>query len=162
MKPAPSFELSPDTRFLRQRLHELKPGEEIAYAELGKLISKEVSGSSAALQSAMRGMRKDGYVFSPIRGVGVRRLTDAEIVAASDGDIDAIRRKAKRGAQKLAQADFAKLNNKQQLSQVAKLSIMGAVAAMVTNRAVDAVEKAAGGQAGELPIKSTLKALGLT
>jgi hypothetical protein len=159
MKPA-IFEMSPDTRFLRQKLRALGQGVEVSYADLGKEIGKEVGGGFPALQSAVRGLLKEGYVFSPIRGVGLRRLTDAEIVSASDGDITSLRRRAKRAAKKLSSVEYQKLTPAQQLAHTAKTSIMGAVASMTTDRAVNAIEKVAGGKAGELPIRETMKALG--
>lgn len=157
MKPA-LFELSADARFLRQRLHELKPGETVSYTELSKLISKTVVGSTPALQSAKRGLLKEGYVFSPVRGEAVRRLTDSDVVAGDD--ISPLRRHARRVGKKLSTVSYDGLSAQQQLAHTAKASIVGMVVAVTTETAVAKIEKAAGGRAGELPIGETLRALG--
>jgi hypothetical protein len=159
MKPA-RFELSADTRFIRQALEAVKPGEMISYAALSKLISKTVSGQTPALQTARRTLVKDGYVFSAVTGTGFRRLTDGEIVAASGSDIAAVRRKARRAGLKLSTVSFEALTPEQQLAHAAKASIVGAVAAITTDKAVAQVEKAASGRSSELPVGETLKALG--
>lgn len=157
MKPA-IFELSADARFIRQRLHELKPGESVSYTELSKIIGKTVVGSTPALQSAKRGLLREGYVFSPVRGEAVRRMTDADVVAGDD--ITPLRRHARRVGKKLSTVSYEGLSAQQQLAHTAKASIVGMVVAVTTENAVAKIEKAAGGRAGELPIGETLKALG--
>lgn len=157
MKPA-QFEMSADARFLKQRLHELTPGASITYAELTALIGKPVNGSTSALQTAKRSLLKEGYVFSPIRGEGVQRLTDADVVATDD--ISPLRRHARRVGKRLSTVSYDALSMPQQLAHTAKASIISMVSAVTTETAVSKIEKAAGGRAGELPIGETLKALG--
>jgi hypothetical protein len=157
MKPA-QFEMSADARFLRQKLHEMKPGETVSYADLTALIGKSVTGNFSALQTAKRSLLKEGYVFSPVRGEGVKRLTDADVVAQDD--ITPIRRHARRIGKKLSTVSYEQLNPAQQLQHTAKASIVGMVAAVATEKAVEKIEKAATGRSGELPIGETLKALG--
>lgn len=159
MKPA-LFELSADTRFIRQRLHEMAPGDTVSYADLSAIIGKTVSGETSALGSARRSLIKEGYVFSPVRGQGIRRLTDAEVVSAADGDIDGMRRKARRAGMKLSTVSVENLPPDKQIAHAAKSSIAGAVAAITTATAVQKIEKAAAGRSGELPIAETMKALG--
>lgn len=157
MKPA-QFEMSADARFLRQRLHEMKPGDNVTYEELGKLLGKTVTGSTSALQTAKRSLLKEGFVFSAVRGEGVQRMTDAAVVAADD--ISPLRRHARRVGKKLSTVSYEALSAQQQLAHTAKASIIGMVTAVTTETAVLKVEKAASGRAGELPISETLKALG--
>jgi len=159
MKPA-QFELSADTRFLRQKLAEVKAGDTISYAALSEAVGKPVDGAFSALQSARRKMEKEGFVFSPIRGVGLIRLDDAGVIDAADSDIAAMRRKARRSGVKLSTVSYDALPDGKKLAFTAKASIVGAIAAIATNKAVAKLEKAAGGRSGELPITETLKALG--
>ena len=159
MKPA-LFELSTDARFIRQRLHGMKPGDTVSYTDLATIIGKSVTGSLSALKTAKRGLLKEGYVFSPIRGEGLRRLTDAEVVGAADSDIAMIRRKARKTGAKLSTVSYEKLPAPKQLAHTAKASIVGAVAAITTNKAMTKIESAVGGRSGELPISETMKALG--
>jgi hypothetical protein len=92
-------------------------------------------------------------------------LEYAEMVAvidAADSDIAAMRRKARRSGVKLATVSYDALPEGKKLAFTAKASIVGAIAALATNKAVAKLEKAAGGRSGELPITETLKALGYT
>ena len=159
MKP-PQFELSADTRFLRQKLHEMKPGDFISYADLSELISKDVTGATAALASAKRGLLKEGYVFGTVRGEGVKLLVEIDTLKASDMGVQAIRRRSRLEARKLSTVSPDKLPANMQSAFTAKLSIFGAISSFATEKAVTAIEKAAGGRAGELPISETLRALG--
>lgn len=157
MKPA-QFEMSADARFLKQRLQQVQPGQSVTYDELSTLIGKRVSGGTSALQTAKRSLLKDGYVFSPIRGEAIKRLTDADVV--STDDITPLRRHARRVGKKLSTVSYETLSQPQQLAHTAKASIVSMVAAVTTETAVSKIEKAAGGRSGELPIGETLKALG--
>lgn len=159
MKPA-IFEMSPDTRLIRQRLREMKVGDFVSYTDLSSLISKPVSGATSSLQSAVGSLlRQDSIVFSVIRGEGLKRLNDSEIVAASDCDVDAVRRRAKKAATKITSVqDFAKLTSKEQLAHTTKLSIFTAVASMASDKGIKAVANVATGRSSELPIAETLRA----
>lgn len=159
MKPA-QFELSADTRFIRQRLHELRPGDSVPYTELSALINKTVEGATPALQSAKRSLLKEGYVFAPIFGEGIKRLADDEVVTAADGDIATMRRRARKAGMKLSTVSYEQLTPTKQLALTAKVSIVGAIAAIATGRAIVAIEKVASGKSGELPIAETMRALG--
>jgi hypothetical protein len=154
-----NFELGPETRFLRQHLRKLEKDELASYRDLSLVVGKPVNGASHTLQSAIRGLLREGLVFATIRGVGIKRLTDAQIVSAADRDITSVRRRSKRAAKKLVVSDYQKLTAKQQLEHTAKISIMGAIASMTSDRAIAAIEKVASGRSGELPIAETIKAL---
>jgi hypothetical protein len=160
-QPRPmTFEASPDTRLLRAKLKSIEIGQSVTYAELSQVISRPVSGSSVPLRSALRGLLHDEQrVFGVIRGVGVKRLADPEIVEASDSDVDSIRRKAKKAARKLtAIQDYAQLDPAHQLAHTARLSIVGAIASMTTDKAIKKIEAVSSGRASELPIAETLRA----
>ena len=159
MKP-PQFELSADTRFLRQKLHEMKPGDFISYAALSELISKDVTGATSALASAKRGLLKEGYVFGTVRGEGVKLLVEVDTLKAADMGLQSVRRRSRMEAKKLSTVSADKLPANMQNAFTAKLSIFGAIASFATDKAVAAIEKTAGGRAGELPIKDTMRALG--
>jgi len=159
MKPA-QFELSTDARFIRQRLHEMKPGDEISYEELGKDINKDVTGGMSALQSAKRSLLRDGFVFSAVTGVGIKRLIDVEIVKVGDKDIAVMRRRASKARLKLSTVSAEGLTPASNLDLIAKQSIIGAISIVTDHRSVEAIRGAVGGRSTELPIAATLKALG--
>lgn len=155
-----NFEMSADARLLRQKLASLKPGDFIKYADLSAEISKDVSGGTPALQTAKRSLlQNEGFVFSCVRGEGLKRLNDEEIVAASDQDVNRIRRSAKKGARKLASVEnYAAMSNAAQLRHTTRLSVMTAVAHMASSRGIQKLEGTAAGRAKELPISETLAA----
>lgn len=153
------FEMSADARFLIQRLSKLRMGESISYAELTKEVGKKVTGSFGALQTAKKRLLEDENMrFEPVRGVGLRRLTDGEIVSAAKENISRLRKGAKSSSRKLFAADFSSLNNREQLNYTTHLSVFGAVASMTTQKGIDKVERSLGGRSGELPIAETLAA----
>lgn len=158
-KPA-MFEASPDARLLRARLKRAEVGELVTYTELSGVVSRTVTGAFGPLRTALRSLLNDeGRAFGVVRGVGMKRLSDVEIVEAADGDVDSIRRKARRSARRLtAVQHYDKLEPKQQLAHTARLSIFGAISSMTTDSAIKKVEAAATGRATELPIAETLKA----
>lgn len=162
MRPA-IFEMSPDTRLLRQHLRTAKIGDVLTYADLSKVLGKPVDSSHPSLRSAINSVLKhDNFVFAAIRKIGIERLSDERIVSASDGDIDAIRRKAKRGARKLTSiADYAAMTSNKQLAHTARLSVLTMVAYSTTDAGLKKVEQASQGRKTELPLQETLRAFGL-
>lgn len=154
------FEMSADTRLLRQALAAVPAGGSIGYQDLSAAISKPVGGGTASLQSARNSLLRDeGIVFSPVRGVGLCRLTDAQIVAASAQDLGGLRRKAKKAARKITSvSDYSTLPAADQLRHTAALSVFTAVAGLTSESGVKRVEAAANGRSGELPIAETMKA----
>jgi hypothetical protein len=155
-----SFEMSADARLLRQRLASMKTGDFVTYADLSSEIAKDVSGATAALHTARRSLlNNEGFVFAVVRGEGLKRLGDEEIVSASDQDVNRIRRTAKKGARKLASVtDYASMTNGAQLRHTTRLSVMTAVAHMASSNGIAKVEASANGRAKELPISETLAA----
>lgn len=161
MKPA-IFEMSPDTRLLRQYLREVKVGETVTYADLSSVIGKPVVSSTGSLRSALNSvLRHDCFVFAAIRKVGIERLSDERIVSNSDADIDGIRRKAKRGARKLASiGDYSALPAPKQLAHTARMSILTMIAYTASDAGLKKIEAASAGHRKELPLQETLKAFG--
>lgn len=157
----PIFEMSADTRLLRQRLATVGIGETITYEELGAEVSKAVNAGFPSLNSARQSLlRNEQMVFAPIRGVGLKRLGDADIVKASDRSVQRVRNAARQGVRQLAAVqDFASLPPKDQLAYTTKMSVMVAVSSMVSNRALTKAEDkvALSGRTKELPISETLE-----
>lgn len=159
MKPA-TFEISMNTRLIRQRLAASKIGDVVSYVEMSTLISAPVSGSTASLQSAVNSLlHQERMRFGCIRGEGLKRLSDREIVAAANSDVDRIRRGARRGTIKItAVQDFAAMTPQDQLAHTTQLSILTATRAMTSHKAIKRIEAVATGRSTELPIAETLRA----
>lgn len=159
MKPA-SFEMSADTRLIRQRLCLTKIGEVVTDAELSDLIAKPVDSSSGCLRGALQSVLKnEGFVFARVHMIGVERLSDERIVADSGQAIDSIRRKARRGAKKLTcVADYSALTPQKQIAHTARLAVFTAVAFQTTDASLKKVEDVSAGRSSQLPLLETLRA----
>lgn len=157
------FEMSPDTRLLRQHLRTVLIGSTVKYEDLSAVIGKPVDGATPSLRSAINSLLKqDNIVFATIRKTGLERLSDERIVSNSDSDIDGIRRKAKRGARKLTcVGDYSAMAPGKQLAHTARLSIMTMVAYATSDTGLKKVEGASVNHKNELPLAETLKAFGV-
>lgn len=145
-------EASPEALILYERLRKAQPGEEITYFELGKLIARNVQTiASRALYTARRRCESiDHIVFSVIRGVGLRRMLNEEIPNSAQNNIDHIRRTARKGAKKLACANYQELSQKAQLTHNTNMSLLGVLSE---------VSKPSGGKLLEQEIIFSQKAL---
>jgi hypothetical protein len=160
MRTVPS--LSIDTKMLTDRLAKLGTGEMVPYAELSSLIGRNVQKEARGnLMSAMRRLLADGSVFGTVRGQGVKRLTDLEIVGCGPEIIGRVRRAARRAGAKLANIqDFDALPPEAQTTHNMALSVVGVLAHMTKAGTVRKLEERieAGRQA--LPLRRTLEVLG--
>lgn len=156
----PIFQMSADSRLLYQHLKTATVGQTILYTDLSAVISKPVSGASPCLHTAIRRCQNSHeMVFASVRGVGVKRLTDTEIVDESVSLTAQVRRKAKKAANRLMLVnDFSGLPERQKQQHMARASILASVAHITTERQVDRfITAAAGSSAKELPVSETLK-----
>jgi hypothetical protein len=157
--PKLTFEISEDARLLSQCLLKTGEGELLQYASLSKAIGKPVISVRGALQTARRhALREEGFVFGVVRGIGLKRLTDEEKVAATAAHRKYLRNKAGRAAKDLNTINHALLSTTMQLRATAEMSIFLTMKSLVSDRAVQAVQ-VLGGSSKSLPIKETLMAL---
>lgn len=155
----PKFELAIDTRLIYQRLTQVEEGELVSYAQLGETVSRTLAGADYHVQSALRrAARDDNMLFDNVMGVGYRRMTPSEIVAASDNDVSGIRKKAKRATEKLFKVgDFSKLTTEEKLKHATSASVFGAIAASLTKKGIASVEGAVRTHGHEIPVAETLR-----
>lgn len=102
---------------------------EITWAALEQVAGKPVDEIRQTVIHARRYLERDeGIVFVTVRGVGLRRLTDAEKIASSAGFSRKIHRTAGRGAMRIgAVSDMASLPNEDQLAATLRLAVFNAV-----------------------------------
>lgn len=156
------FERSAEAVKLHQELMETATGQIVTYARLSDAIGKPVNGSTQALRTArMLAQREDRMVFACIRAQGLRRLNDEGIVELASVETIGVRRHARRVGRKLAVADFLQLKQTSQMRAIAIASVLAVVADMSREQSIKKVAFAASGRASELPIRDTLKAIGL-
>lgn len=104
-------EISSETRKLYEHLKNLKVGEVVTYAALSELVGRDVSKEAVGSLATARRMcqREHHIVYGAVRGIGLQRLDDKQIVNSADNEIAKIQRTAARGVKKLACVDYANL-----------------------------------------------------
>lgn len=156
-------ELSLDTRLIYDRLVQAKVDETVGYGELTTLIGRDVRTSARhLLTSAMhRAESQDDMVFACVWGVGVKRLTDREIVGVGDQALSRSRRAARRGARKLSKVrDFSTLSDSEKITHNARLSVLSAIESIASGSAMRKVEKRVSETMQTLPLAKTLALFG--
>lgn len=151
-------EMAMETRMLRDRLAKSNIGDVITYSELSDLIGQQVQDRSRGhLNSAVKSLLTERQmVFGTIRTVGLKRLSDGEIVAVGDEILPRIRRMAKRATQKLmAVGDFSSLTNDQKIRHNAVVSSLSTVSFFSKESRVKEIEKQVG-SAQPLPVGKVL------
>ena len=161
MKP-PMFKLSADAASLHEELALTPVGGIATYARLSDVIGKPVSGATGALARArIVAQREDGMVFGCIRGEGLKRLDGEGIVDLSGAKTQGVRRHARRVGKTLSMAGFTELREGTQRKAIALASVLMVIADVAKEKSIQAVGHEAAGRVSRLPIKETLRALGL-
>lgn len=102
MSETPRFHRSFETQKILDLLVKIPSGEVITYKAMTEACGAEINGYSYAARSARALAEKEtGFIFSPVTGVGLKRLTDDEIVQNSHADRSRLRNIAKRALVKL-------------------------------------------------------------
>jgi len=160
----PIFKRSADTINLHAVLIATQVNHVVGYDKLSDAIGKPVTGSTGALRSARRiAQNEDRQVFGVIRSVGLKRLDDEGVIEFADEKTTRVRRGAWRARRVVAIADVSKLKATSRQRAIALASVLSVVVDLARERSLLTVGQATvGGSAGSLPIKATLRALGLS
>ncbi len=162
MNKQPDFRLSADSAALVKVLELVDVGATVTYAELSQTIGRDVTSFRGPLETArLVVQREKRMVFDAVRGEGLRRLADDEIVDLSDKARDHARRHARKTAKKLVCVDYQSLNKQKQTKHNAALSMFGALAELTTSgsqKRLEAKVEAAGTQLASA--RSAMDALG--
>lgn len=128
--PMNSFEISPDTRALAERLTLVPHGATISYADLSKVIGRDILKFRYLAYSAFGVVRREhGAIFGVVRGKGYQRLNVDQAPAIGGTARRHIRRTARR-ASKNINAALAKANdvpNDVRLKANTELSVLGLI-----------------------------------
>lgn len=153
------FKQSIDSRQIADRLGQLRPGEHVTYEELSRLIGRDVRRFAiSCLATAIRQHLREGVVFAALRGQGIKRLDDAELVGVGDRSLNHIRRHARKSAHKLASfRDFDALPKDDKARVLAMQSALGAVLMFSKPEAIRRLQSGVQKSMKELPIGKTLK-----
>lgn len=156
----PDFQMSVDTRKIVDRLMVCGIGETVETAELTEMLGRDVrNGAAGCLYSALRHVeRHHDLVFASVRGVGYKRLSDAEIVASGDSFVNRSRRNARRGYRRLGCVQFDKLPEDQKVKHQTFQSVFSALHSVSKSSAVKRVEVEVQKSRESLPLAQTLEA----
>jgi len=158
--PKGRIEASVETKLLYQRLKELKPGDEVSYSELSKLVGIDVQGQKGRgyLTSARKMVSSESILIITIWGEGIRHAKDEDVVDDIGKDQRKIRRSALRSSRKPACIkDYESLPSELQIQHNVYLSLLGAirVATSLKVRRKLTMEVTVGHQA--IPLAKTLE-----
>jgi hypothetical protein len=151
--------LSIDAKLLYERLIQVEVGAEITNKELSDIIGRNVqeSGRGVLATARRKAQREDQIVFGIVRNVGLKRLTDAEIVNSGERSIEHHRRSSKRAGRRLTCVQhFDALPPEVQTRHNAQASYFGLVAHLSTTRQMKRLEEKVSN--GVLPLQRTLEA----
>lgn len=156
----PTFAMSIDTRLLYERYQKLTVGEQITYQEMSDLIGRDVrNGARGAFMSARRrAERLDNIVFGVVRGEGLVRLNDEEIVKSGESLLKRSRKSARRGFARMGHADYEKLTEGIKADHNAYASMFNALIAASKPSTFKRVREQVAQSQQTLPLAATLKA----
>lgn len=101
---------------------------EISYARICDVAGCDIGVARPAIASARRILEREKIVFATVRGVGLRRIDDSEIVRSTEKIKGTIRRASRRGIKRLnAVSSIANLLPSDQISATLNRTIFEAV-----------------------------------
>lgn len=157
-KRQPNFRRSYETGQLVEALNKMELGETLTYGKLSEAAGMDVDGATPALISARRIVRSEnGYITDVVWGVGIKRLTDEEIVEGATKGAASLARRARAESDKLAKSDFGALDDEKRKKYAVHQSVFGAIAAISSSKGIAVIEKNVVGEIMRLPLKETLK-----
>lgn len=145
---------------LIKRLEKAEVGETITYKELSSIAMADVQREKhGALSTATKHvLNEKQIVFEAVRGIGLKRANDAEIVAHSEGSIERIRRISKRAQKRLTCVDFDKLSNADRVAHNARMSMFGVLHYISAPGKLKQIEKQVEKTNSRLELTATLEA----
>lgn len=156
----PAFIASLDTQLLEQILGKLNVGETVAYDELTAAVGRDVQTTArGSLQSARnRLLRTERKVFDCVRGTGLVRLSDAQILDTVHTTVAHIHRTSRRALLRLAASEVSKLSQDDKYRHYAYAAHMGALHAITQNKAARMLGQQVREAQQVLPLAKTLEA----
>lgn len=168
----PNFTASSDAKVLAHVLRNTATGQIAAYSQLTAAIARDVQSDARDVQSDARSVletarqivqREDKMIFDAVRGMGLKRLNDEEIVGLGDRTRDHVRRSARRVVKKMVCVDYNNLSAEKQVQHNTALSMFGLFAEIATDKSARRLGEAVKDARSDLPIvKASMAALGFT
>jgi len=152
----PNFQISVEAEALIRLLVDCPVGSTIDYKAMNDACGVLVRDRKWIIATARNHMLNDHQaVFAAIRGVGLKRLTDSEIVASGDDHCRRIRRAAKRGIRQITCVSFEAMSTEDRARHNARLSVLTVMHSITRPTEAKKLESAA--QQQRLSVDATLK-----
>lgn len=129
-------EISADSTAIAALLRAAKVGELVSYEAMSRAIGRDVSGHRGAISTARKiVLRENGAVFDAVRGEGMRRLNNSELVDSVDRVRMKIRRAAKRSANTLVCVEYDALPADKKIKHNASMSMLAMLSEAASEKA---------------------------
>ena len=154
-------EKSTDTLIVEHRLRSAEIGDVVSYAELSKLLGRDVrEHCRGSIGTARKTLISESVFFSTISGEGLKRLNGEEAVNSSDSFVARARSATRRGLNLLRHVQFAELSEDAKQKHLATSSQLGAMHLFSSSKAARKIETRVKAAGTEIPIGETLKLFG--
>jgi hypothetical protein len=154
------FELSVDVQAICAVLRKIEPNQIAEYAMLSEVIKADIriSKHRHLLVSALRVLQRDSnHVFATVRGVGVKRIVEDQVVDAAKHPMQKIRTQIRCGAKLLRCVEYEKLSNAKKIEMNATASIYGALEQATRPKTITIVADMVASQSRQLSFGETLE-----
>ena len=154
-------EKSADTKVIEHRLRNTAEGDIVTYAELSKLLGRDVREyCQSNVQSARRALIGESIFFDCVSGEGYKRLNNEEAVAVSDHYRIRARKAARRGLTHLVNVPFDGLTDESKRKHLAMSAQLGAIELFSSTKSAKRIETAVSETKTTMAIGETLKLFG--
>lgn len=160
----PLFAASADAKTLAHVMRSASVGDVVTYATLSAAIARNVCRDARAAMGTARTIlqREDRMIFDAVRGEGLKRLADEEIVSLGDRARDHVRRSSRKVIKKMVCVNYDALSKEKQVKHNTSLSMFGVFCELATEKSTKRLSSSVEMAQAELPIaKASIAALGL-
>lgn len=160
----PIFAASADAKTIAHILRQVVVGDVVLYADLSRAISRNVCTDGRPAMNTARAIVQREYrmIFDAVRGEGLKRLADDEIVSLGDKARDHVRRASRKVVKKIICVNYDTLSKDKQVQHNTALSMFGVFCELATDKSSKRLSCIVESAQAELPIaKASIAALGL-
>lgn len=151
------FQRSEESQLLYEFLKTKKKGDIISYAELSRAGTHDVQKRRGPLYTARRVLQRDDrMVLDTIPKVGLKVLSDSEVVGSAPTSLGRVRRAMRRATKRITAVDFEALTNEQKQKHNTNLSVFLVVHHMCKPKSVEKLAPRC--EQSKLPVKKVLEA----
>lgn len=154
------YQKSAEAQAIELFLETAEIGQVITYSDISDAAGVDVTSSAhrGKLRTARESLQNgQQMLFGCVKGIGLKRLDDAQIVGAGASMIRTMSRQATRAARALACADFASLSDADKIKHNVSMSIAGAVRISTSEASRVSLERKVLSNGGKIDIHSTMQ-----